>query len=326
MRKTLLDIIVPVYGKNIEIIDNFLKKIISNANVSKLDLRFIIVYKNSNEFNYDPLLKYNNDFIVVKKSNKDNRRTNKIKDGISISNSKYLLFLDSHHDINFKKIKKFLKYLENNELDLVFLSIYEFNLDTNKRNVSKMFATTAGRYVIRSTMIKNHIEDLDFDVVFHDDWTMGLLFLFRNEIINSEWYLKPFYIKNYGSEVSNTKNKGDLNSALKKYNDSKIILKYFGKNIDIGTTYNITFWIMFYKLLNDCIRSYLIVNKSKINTIPKKDLLNILYDILDNNQYIKLLLFKRLYDINAADFGKSKYLLGNSNFILMLMEDANGEK
>lgn len=324
MEKKLIDIIIPVYGKDIKIIENFLVSIPHKKCGSKV--RFILVYKNSKKFNYDALEKFSSENVVIIKAEENDRRTKKIIIGIKKSNSDYLLFMDSHHTIKFNKMDRFLKELESKSFDLAFMKVEEFNLDKKRSNISDIFATTAGRYIIKSNLIKKQISDIDFDVIFHDDWTMGLLALFENKIINIIWINSIIYRKTFGKNISNTKNKVDKVSSLNKFEDSKIILNYFGKKINVNEIYNPVFWIMFYKLLIDCFRNYLSYKGKKFHNLPKEDVLKVLEHIFEEDLMEKLVLMKIILDKNSIFITKGRFLIENENFDPIILEGIRNEK
>lgn len=324
MKKVLLEIIIPVYGKSLSLVENLINYL--NSFSIQKDIRFILVYKNSNLFNYDALRKYDSKYIRIFQVSEDSKRTKKIIKGINESNSEYILFLDAHHSIDFIKISKFLDELKNTKADIIFTSVYEVNVDVKKSCKSTVFATTAGRYLLKSSLIKSITNKVDFDVIFHDDWSMGLLVLFNYQILDIIWMENPFYLKNYGEELSNTKNKIDPSSSLKKFEDSLVILNYFGKRIELNRVYNPNFWVMFYRLYLENIRNYMNAHEVVFSTMLKTKLKYLAVDIFETDVSSKLVIFKKIFDDNLNLVGNSRFLMDNDNYLFLLKEVLKNEK
>lgn len=215
MKKRILDIIVPVYGKDpTYIYDNFnylIKLIPENIGI-------IFVYKNSpdNSLNYDFLNNWVKDNVIVKKMNSKVKKTKKMISGFSLSNAEWILSLDSHHKLSLKHIKKLTLILINSKnKNLIWLRNSWLNLD-NKKLVKRgiygyIKVFNAGKYIIRSSLLKNS-DNIEYDVIFGDDYTFGLYASFHNELFAKNFY-KNFYIRTFGTTISSTHN---------WYNDTKL--------------------------------------------------------------------------------------------------------
>lgn len=289
----ILTIIIPVYGKDEELVFNNLKDITSNVND---EIEFVIVYKNSEIFNYDSILSIaeNRKNIIIKKLPESVKRTSKVLEAIKLSNnSKYTFVLDSHHSLDHKGINKLLRFLKKEKSDIVFTIPIEYNVDTKTSDRNKIMATTAGRYIFKTEKLINNIEKINFDVIFHDDWTCGLYTIFKKEPIKSTWYKRKFYIKNFGNNLSNTFKNKNVENINRMIIDSNIIILSLKKDKDFNEIYNLneTFRTQFNSLFFCILRrkSWLIPKGNKKYTIS--NLYKWIIEALDIDSYDELIYF-----------------------------------
>lgn len=222
--KEILDIIIPVYGKNPK--DTFENmQLLSEMKVPGVS--FYVVYKNGNELNYDRLLDLNSDNFSIKKVDSSFFRTKKVLEGIRMGKSEYVVTLDSHHSISKDNLLKSINKIVDLKYDLIFMQPTEFNVDNGKSKKRKIKSLTAGRYIVKRELISSIYDEIDFDVVFHDDWTVGLFAMSTKKDIKTTWLKESFYIKKHGQSLSNTFGNRNADNIKRMLNDGGTILNYF---------------------------------------------------------------------------------------------------
>lgn len=288
-----LSIIVPIYGKDPLTTFNNLKEVVATSNKN---VEFILIYKNSDLLNYDILKMLERENIIVEKVDCNFKRTNKIKLGISLANSKYLFVLDSHHSLDKNGLEKLILYLHSSNDDLIFTIPKQLNVDTSEVIINDYDSTTAGRYIVKTGISKHAISNVDFDIVYHDDWTLGMSFTYYKYDIKINWWKDCFYIKKFGEGLSKTFAKFDFDSLLKMIKDSRTILEFFinDKKNNHNKLISEAFKNQFTMLLNGYISRFL-----KLADIKESDLnRDICIEILS---YVKGLL------VNYEDFISLSY-------------------
>lgn len=228
--KKVLDVVIPVYGKDPKITFQNIKEM-KDMNLS--DMNFYVIYKNGNELSYDDLLKLKGDNFFVEKAESSFLRTQKVLKGVSMAESKYILTIDSHHSLNKKNVLSAISELRRIDADLILMKPIELNVDNNSKRSRKIKAFTAGRYIVRRELISDIQDAIDFDVVFHDDWTLGLYASLRKSDLKINWINSKFYIKRHGKMLSNTFNNRNIENIKRMINDGGAILNYFLDRISI---------------------------------------------------------------------------------------------
>lgn len=228
----LLSIVIPVFGKEPKMIMSNLDKLTHECNdLLQKNIEIIIIYKNSNELNYDGLMSLGSrNSVIVKKVDNDFKRTKKILEAINNSNGKYILELDAHHSIDSNGLKYFLKEIEEWDEDIIFMVPKEKDIVTGKITKKVVEAVTAGRYMVKSKVVNNISKEIDFDVIYHDDWVLGLFALSKLKTVKYRWSENSFYIKNYGAGLSNTFQQQSTDSLIKMVIDFSTILNFFVRN------------------------------------------------------------------------------------------------
>lgn len=235
----LLDIIVPVYGKDpkktYENIKNLCRLITDEVGI-------IIVYKNAqdNSLNYDGLNKLGEMGAKVIKMSSKVKRTAKVKAGVSHSSSKYIMVLDAHHqiqDIEFEKtIRKLSK--EKKSYDIIWQSYKVLDLDMGNKKPfylwdhGKKWVHTAGKQIFLRESI--NLDLINYDIVFYDDSSLGFSVTFNKKTKEKIYPFKP-YVRVWGAGVSSTHN-NTSNIALKRQQKDLLTMlnSFFNKEIEIS--------------------------------------------------------------------------------------------
>lgn len=206
MENKVLDIIIPIFGKEPVYIENNFSKILNEI---PNNVNLIFIYKNSEELNYDFLLNYKAENIIVKKVPQSFQKTNKVKEGIKLSSANWILVLDSHHKFTINGLNRIIKKLENskNEVNLFWILNRWENSDTNKCKIFTKqginFIFESGKYILRRDLLNGIEESIEYDIVYADDCTLGL-FAFLTTKPHPTFFIKKFYIRTFGGKLSET--------------------------------------------------------------------------------------------------------------------------
>lgn len=290
----LLDFIVPIYGKDPEEVFLRLKKLTQN----KVDgIGWIIVYKNSidNSLNYDNLFKLKNDNTEIFKGEFHWKKTNKIKLGISKSKAKFIMPMDGHHSIKTKLLRKVvaeLQEFDKNQISIIWEKYIAFNTDRHMRDYigPPRKAATSGNQVIRRSLLK--LDDIDYDIIFSDDFTYGLNVMVQDNISYADFKTR-FYLRQRGKSVSSTYGKKDSLKAQKIFEDAIFLFDHFlektwskYKNTGIET-FSKEYILSFQQMFNYTFQMYLKKDGLKFKD-RKIHLLNFLNnDLLKANMLIE---------------------------------------
>lgn len=306
----LLEIIVPVYGKDPLLIYEGLSAF---EKVNDDRVHMTIVYKNDSSFNYDNLKKLSSKNIDVFKGESEFKKTKKVLLGIEKSESKYIVVMDAHHELKYNKLTKFLDKLENKKADLI--RTVPILKDMDKGTSKKRYANglTAGRYIIsRKTMIfDEHL--IDYDIIFYDDWTVGLYSLFRGNS-KIKYIFKDFYQINTSDAISQTRGKKNKETSLKIADDVSQMIRFYLNNdlFDINKN-NKKFLINYFKMFKAAFEEYCRyydLNPSKCNDEEREKIFKIIFeDNVDENinrlYPLRWKLFNPFYKINYYIFKRS---------------------
>lgn len=282
----LLSVVIPVYGKEPSETYNNISKII------RMDKRieFIIVYKNSKKLNYDKLLtlnKFSN--VHIYKLGPNVKRTSKVLYGIDMANNEFIMQMDPHHSLNSEELDSLLFELlfKSKQSNIFYMTPIERDIDNKKNILNVVRRTTAGRYIVTKSSLTGISQKVDFDVIFQDDWVMGIYSL-SNYIDTTPVLLESnAYIKRYGTNISNTVNNLKIATNRKMITDSSKILNYFYKIlIEKGNKVS-EFSTQFALLLQDNFVRWKIVN-----------------NIIDANSYNSETLANWLTDLFGREIGK----------------------
>lgn len=205
----ILDILIPVYGKDPDSIRKNYQKIIEEL---PENIGIVFSYKNStdNKLNYDFLKDYERENIIVIKNKYGAKKTEKLKMALEKSKAHYIIAMDAHHRIDLSKVLKFIKFLENckeKEINLIWNKGEWSNEDTSKTSKRGPFGVyytfSAGKYILSRSKLQNLSKKVNYDIIFGDDYTFGLFASLTEDFKVSKWKGK-FYIRTYGEKVSGT--------------------------------------------------------------------------------------------------------------------------
>lgn len=201
----LIDLIVPVYGKDPILTFNNLKDL---TRIISDEVGIIIVYKNSKTLNYDSLKNLKCDNVKVIKAPSKALKTQKLTIGIENSNAYWVLPVDSHHKIiknNFYLALTDLRNYKEKSVDLVWMMFDAFDLDLNRKvnpwPIGPRKVSNAGTQVLRREKI--NLDLIDFDIIFYDDFLWGMLLAFEKKL-KVKKIENNFYMRIRGTKISTT--------------------------------------------------------------------------------------------------------------------------
>lgn len=193
----LIDIIIPIYGKDHKLVFDNMKEL---TRLSNEEVGLILVYKNTNKplFNYDKLKELSSNDVKVIKVNKDAKRTAKVKKGIINSDAKYIMVMDSHHKIQDDEFNKLLRELNSakNNIDILWHEYKVIDLDLGNKKPIKVWGmgpkrvNTAGKQIFKRESI--NMDLIDYDIVFYDDSTLGFATSFNKNIKTKTLDIYPY--------------------------------------------------------------------------------------------------------------------------------------
>lgn len=217
--ENLLEFVMPVYGKPIELIKENLQSF-RNSNITGVNI--VIVFKNDEHYNYDNLLSFKSRNIRFIEVDKLAKKTQKIKIGIKTSISKFIMPIDCHHGIDFNKLRKVIKILKKNiDVDIFWTNFLW--LDESGSTLKWPWKTkiaNAGTQIIKKEILD--LELINYDLIYGDDLTWGLLAMIRPNLIYKNVKSK-FYLRKI-SKYSGTYNKSFDEDMIESY---KKILNFF---------------------------------------------------------------------------------------------------
>ncbi len=254
---TILDIIIPVYGKDpITTYDN-LKKMADECNEN---IGMIIVYKNSSKFNYDSLnnLTTLNKNIKVIKGQEEMLKSHKLILGVENSNSRFILPMDAHHFIDIKAANSLIDKLKDSYSKIILMNKEEVNLDTNEVKIISPDWITSGSYIINTNNLKEVINIMEYRVTYADDLSFPLLVLsqMKNEE-NIDFIDEIIYKRIKGKIISNTSFPQSKENEAVIFESFKKILNNFRKYLDSNIEFNTQFLTAFYFIYN----RFIIINE-----------------------------------------------------------------
>lgn len=283
MNKRILDLLIPVYGKDPKFVyENFVEIVEKIPN----SMGIIFVYKNSEdgiEKNYDLLKSFARENIIVKKVPSNRLKTSKLIEAFKMSESEWIMTVDSHHKIDLKNIEDLIHFLEKSiKINLVWHLHRWEDLDKGKRYIYGKYGInyifSAGKYILRSSLLKNIEKSIDYDVIYGDDYTFGL-YASANNVINSDYYKKEFYVRTFGKKVSGTHNwiTSDRNSKESMQKDFLTIFTHFYKTYELNNNnlINLDFKRSLYFLYKNLYKvSFIIENSEKKLSYNKSKVIN----------------------------------------------------
>lgn len=217
--ENLLEFVMPVYGKPIELIKENLQSF-RNSNITGVNI--VIVFKNDEHYNYDNLLSFKSRNIRFIEVDKLAKKTQKIKIGIKTSISKFIMPIDCHHGIDFNKLRKVIKMMKKNiDVDIFWTNFLW--LDESGSTLKWPWKTkiaNAGTQIIKKEILD--LELINYDLIYGDDLTWGLLAMIKPNLIYKNVKSK-FYLRKI-SKYSGTYNKSFDEDMIESY---KKILNFF---------------------------------------------------------------------------------------------------
>lgn len=250
MDNKILDIIVPVYGKEPKFVFENLLDIKNNV---PFGINLIIVYKNSSEYNYDLLKNLISDSVTILEADINSNKTDKLLIGLKSAKSKFIMTLDAHHSLKFESLPLLLKFLTNTKSIFITMTPIEEDVDSNTQISREWGWLNAGRYIISNSLLKSISSEIKYSITFCDDLTFPLFAIKEikneNEFVH---YTEHVYIKRYGKNISNTtlllsnKLDGLVISSLEKILYSTSI--YFGENELFDKQFLTLFWYYILRL------------------------------------------------------------------------------
>ncbi len=238
MKKTLT-IIIPIYGKPIDIVERTINSALTFKSEFKEEIEVFCLYRNNDKYNFDNLVnKYNFDYL--KKFTNGEKRTFKIDNAIINANSKYTIILDSDDTLESDKAKSLISDLKNIDSDfIVNKSFYLINVNKQNNITKKIPRKTrwANWNAIYNTAIMKRNAGYCLDILNLDDVFKNLITGISGKIsfINIPFY--DYYI--YESDINNSVSKNDnaydviiqFNNLIEKGFFNKYYLKKNDKNI-----------------------------------------------------------------------------------------------
>lgn len=267
MNNKVVDIIVPVYGKDPKYIFDNLEEIALKLND---ECGMIIVYKNSDKFNYDLLKKLESNNVLVFEVDTNSQKTDKLILAVEKSNSKYIVPMDSHHSIIVENLIQSLDLFKKSNNLIFSMEKFEINIDDGVEVIGKVGWLTAGSYVLNTQILKKVIKEIDYRVTFSDDLTFPLFV--TKELENTKEIEKIdniFYIKNRGTEISMTtfNHNDEITKILLK--SLKTILsstfKYYDSSKQFNSQYLTCFWYYILRIKNMDINRGVLFNKQIVS-------------------------------------------------------------
>lgn len=227
----ILDIIIPIYGKNPNAVYNNIKNLSRLANN---EVGLILVYKNTKvpDFNYDSLRELVSEDIRLIKLGAKVKRTAKVIEGVKQSSAKYVMILDSHHEINDLDFNILINKIKNEKRDyhLIWHEYKVIDLDLGNRIPIKVWGMgpkrvhTAGKQIFLRNALR--LDLINYDIVYYDDSTLGFSTSFNRKMKVKKYNLYP-YIRVWGGSISSTHNNNSREALKKQQNDLLTMLFNF---------------------------------------------------------------------------------------------------
>lgn len=224
--KPIISFVIPLYGKPDFIIKDLINKI-NSLNVNEVE--FIIVYKNSEKFNYDWMKEMSSEkLVIVGPVREKAQRTYKIIKGSSVAKGKWIQIMDAHHDFYPEILKRKINLLKKdkfNNYDLLISS--QKIVKRRKNNTEKVIWTTHPRTTMgiwNGTTLFN--KDLfekygqaiksSINISIGDDRTYPIMFFANEPNLKLKYFPKEGYYKQmiYEKNGINTTSNSGWNTKL----------------------------------------------------------------------------------------------------------------
>ncbi len=240
----ILDIIVPVYGKDPEYIYSSLLEI---KNGLPKECGIIVIYKNSTVFNYDLLKKLRDNNVIVKKGEFEFQKTDKLLEALKLSDAKFILPMDSHHTIIVEKMEEFINEIRDLDDFMITMTPIDKNVDDNSEKIIRGNWLSAGRYILLTSKLKEIASQIKYRTTYSDDLTFPL---FMSKEISNENEIKHIniniYVKRMGRILSNTTFVKSVDINFQVVTSLKNILTFtsdfFGTSRHFDSQFLSSFW------------------------------------------------------------------------------------
>lgn len=228
----VISFIIPLYGKPNSVIKKLIDKIKS---LKFSDVEFIIVYKNSEDFNYDWIHYYgNNNLMIIGPVKDDAQRTFKIVTGAKYVSGKWIQIMDAHHDFYEDILEKRVKQLNNKDnYDLIVSSqkVIRKSISGKEKVIWKTrprFTSGIwnGTTLWKTSLFERYLNEFSkFNISIADDRTYPIV------LFSFEQKLKIFYFAKEGYYKQMIYPKQEVNTTM-------------------GSRYNVKLYDSFYQLVH----------------------------------------------------------------------------